>query len=219
MRIVMPKKRTILKYGFDAISAAIICAWIGFVFWSLRSSLDDQALMSVENGLIETMQAVLLAISCIFYLTAAALKEKPGKLIFLFCSLFCYSFVLRELDVEKFDIPYPLIFIGSGAGRNVTIAVAFIAILACAALRNFRFYEKAAKGFIKSRPGMLLIAGGVFLFIGEFFEKYDAIVNHVYWEEISELFAYVLILVSSLAALFSVISAPVPPIGLDKVSR
>jgi hypothetical protein len=66
---------------------------------------------------------------------------------------------------------------------------------------------------------MLLIAGGVFLFIGEFFEKYEAIVNHVYWEELSEFFAYVLILVSSLAALSSVISAPVPPIGLDKASR
>jgi hypothetical protein len=64
-----------------------------------------------------------------------------------------------------------------------------------------------------------LIAGGVFLFIGDFFEKYEAIVNHVYWEEISEFFAYVLILVSSLAALSSVISAPVPPIGLDTTSR
>ena len=137
----------------------------------------------------------------------------------MFCSLLCYSFVLRELDVEKFDIPYPLIFIGSGAGRNVTIAVAFIAILACAALGNFRVYEKAAKGFIKSRSGILLIAGGVFLFIGEFFEKYEAIVNHIYWEELSELFACVLILVSSLAALSSVISAPVPPIGLDRASR
>ena len=215
----MPREQTVLKNGVDAISAATICAWIGFVFWSLRSSLDDQALMSVENGLIETMQIVLLAVSCIVYLAAAALKAKPGKLIFLFCSLVCYSFVLRELDVEKFDIPYPLIFIGSGAGRNVTIAVAFMAILACAALRNFYVYEKAAKGFIKSRPGMLLIAGGVFLFIGEFFERYEAIVNHVYWEEISELFAYVLILLSSLSALFSVISAPVPPIGLDKASR
>ena len=215
----MPKKKTILENGFDAISAATICAWIGFVFWSLRSSLDDQARMSVENGLIETMQTVLLAVSCIVYLAAAALKEKPGKLIFLFCSLLCYSFVLRELDVEKFDIPYPLIFIGSGAGRNVTIAVAFIAILACAALGNFRVYEKAAKGFIKSRSGILLIAGGVFLFIGDFFEKYEAIINHIYWEEISEFFAYVLILVSSLAALSSVISAPVPPIGLDKASR
>jgi hypothetical protein len=101
----------------------------------------------------------------------------------------------------------------------VTIAVAFIAILACAALRNFCVYEKAAQGFIKSRPGMLLIAGGVFLFIGEFFDKYEAIVNRVYWEETSELFAYVLILVSSFAALFSVISAPVPPIGLDTASR
>jgi hypothetical protein len=71
----MPRKKTILKIGVDAISAATICAWIGFVFWSLRFSLDDQALMSVENGLIEIMQTVLLAVSCIVYLAAAALKE------------------------------------------------------------------------------------------------------------------------------------------------
>jgi hypothetical protein len=39
----------------------------------------------------------------------------------LFFSLLCYTFVLRELHVEKFDVPKVLIFIGSGAGHKTLV--------------------------------------------------------------------------------------------------
>jgi hypothetical protein len=215
----MPEKKNIFRNSIDIISAILIGAWIGIVFWSMRSLFNDQAGIYAENGLIENMQASLLAVSCIVYLAAAAFAKKPGKLIPLFFSLLCYSFVLRELDMEKFNIPYALKFLGSGAGRNATIAAAFIAILAIAALGDFRYYAKAAIGFIKSRAGILLIAGGVFILIGDFFEKFEGIVDHVYFEEITELFAYVLILLSALAARSSMNGATIRPGEREKTKR
>lgn len=186
--------------GVDVTSIAIVSAYFGFAFWAAYSVFfGGHVHIYAENGLIETIQACLLAIACVIYLATAALEKRSDKLILLFCSLLCYGFALRELDVEKLDIPHPLIFIGSGVGRNITVAGAFIAICVYVALGNFSFYKKAAIEFIKSKPGALLIAGGVFLFVGHLFEKNGAITHHVFFEEMAELFGYTFIVLSSIA--------------------
>lgn len=182
------------------ISAVIISAYFGFVLWATFAVLDNNTHIYAENGLIENIQAGILVVACIVYLATAAFDKRSETLILLFCSLLCYSFMLRELDVERFDVPYALKLIGSGAGRNIILATAFAAIFGYAALSNYSYYKKAAVGFIKSRPGFLLIAGGVFLIIGDSFEKYKGITHYGFFEEIIELFGYVLILLSSLTA-------------------
>ncbi len=184
----------------DVTSAAIISAWFGFTLWAAYSVFHyNHVYIYAENGLIENMQACILAIASIVYL-AAVLGKMSEKLIILFCSLLCLSFFLREVDVERFDIPYALIFIGSGAGRNTILTAAFVAIFIYAGLKHSH-YKKAAVEFAKSRPGWLLMAGGAFLLTGYFFEKNYAILHHhVFFEEINELFGYVLILLSSIAA-------------------
>jgi len=121
-------------------------------------------------------------------------------LIIVFCALLCFSFFLRELDVEDFDIPHALILIGSGVGRNAVLGMAFAAILIYAILK-FSYYKVAAVMFVKSKPGWLLITGGVFLLIGLLFEEKKGLVYHdVFIEEMCEIFGYVLILLSSIAA-------------------
>ncbi|MDP1765278.1 MAG: hypothetical protein Q8K83_00095 [Methylotenera sp.] len=163
--------------------------------------MDDQTHIYAENGIIENIQAYLLAIACIIYLVTGTLEKKSYKLIFLFCSLICYASTLRELEVEKFDIPHALIFIGHGIGLKITVGALAFAIFVCATL-NFSYQKNEAVRFARSKSGQLLIAGAAFLLIGDFFEKNKEILHHVFFEEITELFGYTLILLSSIFANF-----------------
>ncbi|MBC7901920.1 MAG: hypothetical protein H7Y27_00795 [Gemmatimonadaceae bacterium] len=145
------------------------------------------------------MQAILLVIGCIVFLVPVALHKESGKLILLFCSLLCYSFVVRELDVELLNVPAAIKFLCSGVGRNTTLAVAFSAMLLYA-LSRFSYYKKAVVLFLGSLPGILLMLGGVLLVVGDLFEKRYSLGHHVFFEEFLELSGYVSLLLSSLAA-------------------
>lgn len=182
------------------LGGAIICAWLGFTFWTGYLVFSEkQAQIYEDNGLIENMQALLLMVACIVYLLVGLRENRLNKLIPLFCSLLCFSFLLRELDVEKFDLPGVLIYFGHGAGRDAILAIALFSIFTYAAL-NRSYYKKAAIHFARSGSGWLLVSGGVFLVIGNVFEKSDGIPHFVFFEEIAELFGYVLILLSSIYA-------------------
>ncbi len=183
-------------------AAIIISVYIVFAIWASNAVLDNNTHIYAENGLIENIQAAILAIACLVYLLSATLNKKTETLIFLFFSLLCYSFMLRELDVERLDVPHVLKVIGSGKGRDISLALAFSTIFIYAALTDFSYYKKAAIDFIRSRPGVLMMAAAVFLLIGDIFEKYKDLAYHDFFEEMSELFAYGLILSASFTASF-----------------
>jgi hypothetical protein len=197
----MTEKKVLSRNPTDLINAVLVGAWIGFFFWTAGSLLHNQAQIYAENGLIENTQLCLLVISGLVFLAAAIFEKRPEKPIPLFCSLICYSFALRELDLKKFDVPGALKFVEPGIVRNTTIAAAFVLLLAYAALSDFHYHRKAAARFVRSRPGILLITAAGFMLVSDFFEKHNGIIHHTYFEEMSELFGYVLILMSSLATL------------------
>ncbi|NPC54242.1 hypothetical protein [Caenimonas soli] len=185
----------------DVTSTAAIVSWFGFAIWATYLVfVEGYVQLYAENGLIETTQAYLLAAACGIYLATLALEKRSDKLLLLACSLLCYGFILREVDVETFDIPRALVLIWSGVGRNTTLAAAILAICLYAVLTDLAHYRKAAAAFCRSVPGVLLMAGGVFLIIGELIEKNKMIGQRVFFEEMAELLGYVLILLSSIAA-------------------
>lgn len=194
---VIYKMKIIFKTSLGFIVSTTIVPFLGLFLWSAyRVFIYDQAEIYAEHGLLENMQAIILAVAMLAFLGPAVFENRSDKLILLFCALLCYSFVLRELDVKRLDIHEMLIFIGSGVGRKVTLAAAFIAIAAYASFR-FTYYKNAAVRFLRSWPGILLMMGGGFLLIGEFFEKNQLIIHHAFFEEISELFGYICILLSA----------------------
>ncbi|MES2489369.1 MAG: hypothetical protein V4607_06210 [Pseudomonadota bacterium] len=127
------------------------------------------------------------------------MEQRSDKLILLFCALLCYCFCLRELDVENFDVPEAIIFMGSGIGRNVSITLGFLAILGYGAIVNFTHYLNAALAYARSKAGLLLIICGAFLLLGQFFEKHDQIPYYEFYEELSEQFGYFLIVLSAIS--------------------
>jgi hypothetical protein len=189
-----------LRGWFGVVSVVIMGAFFVFFLWTAHSVfILNFTSIYEENELLENIQIILLAISCIVFLIPMALEKKPEKLILLFCSLLCYSFILRELDIEKLDVHAILKFFGSGIGRNTTLAVAFIALFSYAAFR-FRYYTNVSVSFLRSKSGILLMLGGLFLIVGDVFEKLSSIIHHVFWEEIFELGGYCCILLSAFAA-------------------
>lgn len=176
----------------------LVSLCVSFIGWVSYIVFQENAVhIYAENSLIENMQAYFLAIASSVYLVIAIFEHRSDKLIIVFCTVLCLGFLLRELDVERFDVPYALILIGSGTGRNLILATAVLVILGCATLR-FSHYKMVSACFLKSRPGQLLITGGVFLLVGQFFENNHSITHHVFLEEIHELFGYFLILLSSI---------------------
>lgn len=188
-----------MRNWFNVSSYVLIGALCVLALWSAHDVLIvGDAAIYAEGGFLEILQAVLLGIGCLVFLAPVVSRQEPGKLIFLFCSLLCYSFVVRELDVELLNVPEIVKFIGSGIGRNVSLALAFGAMLIYA-VAHFSYYKKTGLQFLKSRAGILLMLGGVLLQVGDLFEKNYALQHHVYFEEFSELTGYVLILLSALA--------------------
>lgn len=215
----MPYVKLGLEIGLVLISIGTIITWLGFSDGASYDVFDHNSPMYAENGLIENSQASLLAIACMVYLATAVFSKNPKKLILFSCSLLCYSMALRELDVEKLKVASALKIVGSGIGQNTTIAAAFTAIFTYAAVTNYSTYKNAALEFIRTLPGVLLMAGGLFLLIGVFLENQKTMTHHVVWEETCELVAYVLILCSSLSAIYFRSSLTICSSGRSKARR
>ncbi len=205
-----------MQTSFPAIIiATTLSLWVAFTLWAASLVMNNNTHIYAENGLLENIQACILAITFVVYLVNSAVEKNCCRLFLLSCSLLCYAFLLRELDVEKFDIPYALQMVGSGVGRNTTIAIAFLALFFYAA-RYFSFYKVEVVNFLRTRPGSLLIMAGVFLILGSVFEDIYAITHHVFIEESLELFAYVLIMLSSLTVNSSINGIAISQAGVHR---
>ncbi|MDG0970474.1 MAG: hypothetical protein P8O06_11605 [Porticoccaceae bacterium] len=148
-----------------------------------------------ENNLLENIQALTLGLSLLLFLMPLADRSRNDRLIAAFFSVLVVGFILRELDVEKFDLPSIIVFVGSGKGRNAMLAIGFFVLLSVAVF-NFRYYFSLAKCFIRSRVGITAIIAGIFLIVGDMFEKID-IPHHVLIEESFELIGYTILLAAA----------------------
>lgn len=191
------------RFDEKNVASALLGAWIGFsALACYLLFVEGNTHVYAENGIIETLQAVLLALACILFLASAVWEKGSGRLVILFCSLLCYGFVLREVDVETFDIPDLFILLGSGAGRNASLALGLILLCLCALFAGFREQFRQGLAFARSRSGLLLLAGIGFLLLGDVFEKevLGSFRHHVFYEEMSELLGDMMILLSAVYA-------------------
>ena len=189
----------IIKFK-QLVNANIVAAMAIFLIlfcWSAYSLyILNQSPIYSENGLLENIQVFVLFIACFAFILPIIFQNRTDKLILLFFGLLCYSFILREIDVEDLNIPNILKLIGSGAGRNIILATGFIAMLVYF-IFNITHYKNVLRSVLTSRFATLIIMGGVGLYTGDVFENMYSIQHHVFLEEISELFGYVFILLSA----------------------
>lgn len=151
-----------------------------------------------ENGWLENIQVLLLLLSCIIILRSIVYQSRTDKLLLSLFFLTCLTFILREVDVEDFNIPYVLIFIGSGVGRNVMLTIGFLTISFCV-ISHAEHYKGILRRYLMSMECALVATAGVFLCLGVVIEKSLLISHNMFWEEMSELVGYGLILLAAFA--------------------
>jgi len=147
-----------------------------------------------ESGILEILQALFIAISIVLYILCAFFNKNIGtKLISFALSLLSLSFLLRELDVEKYDIPFIFIFLGSGTGRNILLALLWI-ILLIVLLKFRKKFLQSNNGFLSSTQGQLLMISALMLFLGALMDKNVFSLETAttrFYEELLELLGYI----------------------------
>jgi len=169
---------------------------LAIVLWSFYAVmlLDDPSVYA-ENNLLESTQALTLALALVFFLVPVFDSVRNDRLIAVFLSLLSLGFILRELDVEQFDLPNLLILLGSGKGRNLLLGTGLLLTL-ITALFKFRYYLSLSRCFFRHGAGIATLFAGLFLVVGDMFEKID-IPYHVLYEESLELLGYAVLLLAA----------------------
>jgi len=175
------------------VTQALILAIVLWSFYAVML-LDDPSVYA-ENNLLESTQALTLALALVFFLVPIFDSVRNDRLIAVFMSLLSLGFILRELDVEQFDLPNILILLGSGKGRNLLLGTGLLLTLATA-LFKFRYYLSLSRCFFRHGAGIATLFAGLFLVIGDMFEKID-IPYHVLYEESLELVGYAILLLAA----------------------
>ena len=143
-----------------------------------------------ENGLLENLQAILLAISCIIFMTYSVFLEKRSSLILLSFSLLCLTFFLREVSLEDFDIPEVLIYLGSGSYKHIVLRSLWV-LIALFIVLDFRNMKKLAGYYILSKAGILVLICACLLYASDIFERWFKEANNSqFFEELLEFNGY-----------------------------
>jgi len=157
-----------------------------------------------EDGLIESAQSLFIAFSMISFLYhAVRVKEIDPKLASFGLSLLSLTFLLRELDVETFDLPYYLIALGSGTGRNILLVSLWLILLGLT-LKYNTIEKKKIVTFLFTSYGQMLMLSALMLVLGAMMDKnVFSLQNEVtrFYEELLELLGYVYLFFASILRL------------------
>ena len=139
------------------------------ILWSFYAVLllEDPTVYG-ENNLLENTQALTLALTLLLFLIPLFDSVRNDRLIAVFLSLLTLGFILRELDVEKFDVPNILILVGSGKGRNFLLGSGLLLTLLTALFR-FRYYLSLSRCFLRNGSGIATLFAGLFLIVGDMY--------------------------------------------------
>lgn len=157
-----------------------------------------------ESGGIENVQATLCFLSVLWF-AAASWKRAPGAER-LFCAglaLLCFSFFMREVDVQEFNVPRWLKWLCSPAGRNLWLAACWV-VFGIVAFGHRRDLLRLSRRWLRSSPGHLLLATGGLFILAHLFDAHVVPIAKSaarLWEEVIESNGFVLLWICSLNCL------------------
>lgn len=154
--------------------------------------------LAEENGFTENLQAFYCALASAVFL--AVFFNTPRLSHFRFFTLvfsaLSFAFILRELDIEDFDLPQWAIVIGSGTGRNLLYVAMFMPLL-IRLLLNFSRYFSCSIELLKTNAGIFVLSAGLLLISSGVIES-TTFELHIIIEELLELGAYMSLLQGAL---------------------
>jgi hypothetical protein len=161
-----------------------------------------------ENALFENIQAVCLISAALLYALSSFGNKSTDRIELMGLALLCFSFSLREIDIELFGLP-PLIeqfFVGKG--RTATLLVLWGGYLALLLRQPIGFVDLIKRQFDSGLVAYLLIAACL-LVCGAVFDRGILMLNHPrLYEELLEVNAYLLLFIPAAKAIMAVARKP-----------
>ena len=161
-----------------------------------------------ENALFENIQAVCLIFAALLYALSSFGNKSTDRIELMGLALLCFSFSLREIDIELFGLP-PLIeqfFVGKG--RTATLLVLWGGYLALLLRQPIGFVDLIKRQFDSGLVAYLLIAACL-LVCGAVFDRGILMLNHPrLYEELLEVNAYLLLFIPAAKAIMAVARKP-----------
>jgi hypothetical protein len=120
------------QYRWSCLAAVALCAavWLALYLAGYR--------IAHENGLMENQQALCLAVAALmFALAARGQSTRPDKLFCVSLMLFCFMFLLRELELKGERVPHWVQFILTSKPKKILLASCWLLLL-IVALRHVR---------------------------------------------------------------------------------
>jgi hypothetical protein len=159
------------------------------VYFSFTQQSDS---FHSEGAALENTQVIFLIISAVGFLFLLPFKH-PYKTIHLAIALLCFSFILRELDLEHMDVFQIIKILGSGQGRILLLA----SLWASLSFYSYNAVENkvcALKGFCFSPLFSVLLFAFLMLIAGAVLDKKIIEISQpMFFEELAEVNAYMLI--------------------------
>ena len=132
------------------------------------------------------MCLLLLSLTITIYIALDRVRE--DKIISVVLSIALFGILLREIDIEDFNIPMWVIAIGSGSGRTLLLSLMLAPVLLFMIMKHHEYYGLVKKYFM-SQVGLSLILSFCLLLLGSFFE-HENLLSRTLIEESFELIAY-----------------------------
>jgi len=160
--------------------------------------IKNMPAIHMENGLMESIQVLLIVFSFIlFFILAIKNTDLRLRLLCLTLTLLCFSFFLREVDIEDFNLPGIIILLGSGPGYRILLAILWLAIILYS-IKKLKEIKPFYLNYLQSRAGYALFLSAGLLISGSFFDKeLINILRYEFYEELLEMNGYFALVLST----------------------
>ncbi len=177
------------------VMAILIVLNLTLVFMVL---VNNDEFIYKENSWIENIQVVMLLLSCLIFFISSLRLRGQSRIIFASFSVLCFIFVFREVDVDKFDVPQVVIFLLAEEGRVIFFVTQFVLIAML--VKEYHHYWSYKDIYLRSNFFTYLsIAAFLLLVFSHAFDRKWVVVEHqAFYEELSEISAYYMLLVTAL---------------------
>ena len=115
--------------------------------------------------MLESAQVCLLLLSLIITIYIALDRVREDKIISIVLSIALFGILLREIDIEDFNVPMWVVAIGSGVGRTLLLSIMLAPVLLFMIVKYQQYYDLVKKYFL-SQVGLSLVLSFCLLLIG-----------------------------------------------------
>lgn len=169
----------------------LTASFISVIIWYELHHLHD------ENSLLENLQVVILLAGLLPYLAFRTVTPDVAVFNQAF-ALLCFSFLLREVDVEHLDVPVLVKTLGSGTGKVMLLALLWGGFLSVV-IRKGHITNSVVRAFLDSDEFKILLLAVLLLAVSAIMDRQIFAVQFSrLYEEMAEVNAYLLMLLGSL---------------------